>query len=225
MPTEKIRPVLIIEQITARLKEDIVLGLIPPGSPLRETELQNRFGVSRSPIREALRELERQGFVIIQMRKGAFVRELTLRDIKNIYDVRAVLEGLAARELHRLDPDAGQKLSARLQEMDEAFGSGNREAYLKAHDNFHHTWINGCGNAFLTEETQRLRELSTWFAVYSHFDHLAFKNAIAAHRQIVDAFCSEKNSEQDIELCVRNNILEGGERIRQKVCELRGVSE
>ncbi len=57
MESENIRPILIIEQITARLKDDIVMARIEPGSALRETELQKRFNVSRSPIREALREL------------------------------------------------------------------------------------------------------------------------------------------------------------------------
>lgn len=223
MESENIRPILIIEQITARLKDDIVMARIEPGSALRETELQKRFNVSRSPIREALRELERQGFVQIFSRKGAFVRVLTLREIKNIYDVRAVLEGLAAEKTFQRDKTAVRQLKTCLYDMAQAYQAKDRETYLKAHDAFHKVWISGCGNAFLTEEAMRLKGLSTWFSVYSQFDELAFENAIKVHEKIVDVFSSDKATPEQVNECVRNNILEGADRIRAKIAQSQGI--
>ena len=225
METENIRPILIIEQITDKLKEDIVMARVEPGAPLRETELQKRFGVSRSPIREALRELERQGFVQIFTRKGAFVRELSLREIQNIYDVRAVLEALAAEETYRRDKSAGQKLKNCLALMAQAYQDKDREAYLKAHDAFHLVWINGCDNSFLAEETLRLKGLTTWFSVYSNFDQFAFENTINVLEKIAEVFSSPDSTSKQISDCVRNNILEGGERIRNKLAQRTQTSE
>jgi len=95
------------EQIANQLSEDIILGKFVPGQQLMETMLaENYFQVSRGPVREALRLLEYQGLVQIRPRRGVVVRELTAADIKEIFDVRAVLQGLVASELANLRTDA-----------------------------------------------------------------------------------------------------------------------
>ncbi len=219
MPQEPIRPVLILEQIIEKLKEDIVLGKISQGEALRETDLQQRFNISRSPIRDALRILEKQGFVQIIQRKGAFVRTLTPRDMRNIYDVRAVLEGLAAKEAKRLDAQIVEKLKVALNRMTQAFEQHSYSDYLKAHDSFHRVWIDGCANPFLIEEALRLHDLSTWYAIYSQFEDMDFRHTIEAHQAILNIFSNPDSRPEDIENCVRNNILSGGERVRKKMVQ------
>ena len=69
----------------------------------------------------------------------------------------------------------------------------------------------------------RLKGLSTWFSVYSQFDELAFENAIKVHEKIVDVFSSDKATPEQVNECVRNNILEGADRIRAKIAQSQGI--
>ena len=77
------------------LREAIIGNLLPPGSRLLEIQLSKQLGVSRTPMREAFAQLEREGLVTIVPRLGAFVRQMNHRDVDEIYTVRAALEGLA----------------------------------------------------------------------------------------------------------------------------------
>lgn len=81
-----------------KLRQDIVSARLQPGEPLLEEELAKRLRVSRTPIREALRKLNHDGLVRLVPNKGAFVRVLTPRDIREIYEVREALEGFAAAQ-------------------------------------------------------------------------------------------------------------------------------
>jgi len=95
-------PRCLVEDIAAHLSDEIIEGKIQPGQQIIEADLQRTLGVSRAPLREALLKLEGQGLVKIIPRKGAFIRPITPRLIRESFTVRAWLEGLAAdpRELH-----------------------------------------------------------------------------------------------------------------------------
>lgn len=92
------------EQIANRLVEGIVRGTYPPGTRLQEIALARRFEVSRGPIRDALRLLEREGLVTIQPRRGAFVTRLGRDDVVHICAVRAALYEVACADLARARP-------------------------------------------------------------------------------------------------------------------------
>ena len=95
------------EQIANRLGEDIIRGVFVPGQPLMEIMLaETYFRVSRGPVREALRILESEGLVQIRPRRGAIVAELSASDIKEIFNVRAVLYGFVVSELAKTRTDA-----------------------------------------------------------------------------------------------------------------------
>ena len=87
----------IAESVAARLRELILTGKLPPGTPLRLTQVATRMGVSVMPIREAIRILEAERLVTIEPRRGAAVAHLSIDDIEELYAVRAALEGLAAK--------------------------------------------------------------------------------------------------------------------------------
>ncbi|WGV17356.1 GntR family transcriptional regulator [Fuscovulum ytuae] len=80
-----------------RLLEEIRMGTLPPGARLRETELAERLGISRTPVREAIRQLEADGLVAHLPRQGATIRSLDHAEVVELYEMRAVLEGTAAR--------------------------------------------------------------------------------------------------------------------------------
>jgi DNA-binding GntR family transcriptional regulator len=97
---EKFKPLLLAQQVSQVLTDAILDGRLASGEQLVETKLQAEFGISRTPLREAFRELEKRGLVEIFPRRGAFVRQLSRQDIDDNFPVRAALEGLAAT--HRL---------------------------------------------------------------------------------------------------------------------------
>src|SRR6185369_10116596 len=89
------------EEIRDQLIEDILNRRLSPGDRIVETRIAQRFGVSQAPVREALRDLELFGFVVTSPFRGAIVREISADDLLQLYPIRAVLEGLAAREAAR----------------------------------------------------------------------------------------------------------------------------
>src|SRR5579863_5768271 len=83
--------------IVERLREDILAGRAPPGWRLVEWELTSRFGVSRGPVREALRRLAAEGLIEHRPHRGAEVRRLTVREMRELFQIRVEIESLAAR--------------------------------------------------------------------------------------------------------------------------------
>ena len=92
------------EQIAARVGERILRGDMPPGERIGEQELADSIGVSRGPVREALRILEREGLVTILARRGALVTELSADEVRELMEVRAGLFEMVIRKLHRQPP-------------------------------------------------------------------------------------------------------------------------
>jgi DNA-binding GntR family transcriptional regulator len=97
-----------------QLETMILSGQMKPGERLNEQQLAQRFGVSRGPIREAVRALEGAGYVEAVTNKGVFVRQVTMAEVRELYDVRAALFGLAGRLLAER---AGDAIIARLEGM------------------------------------------------------------------------------------------------------------
>jgi len=121
------------QQIAEKLSQRILLGLIPPRSRLIEQQIVDEFEVSNGPAREALRLLAAEGLVVIQSHRGALVAELSRDDIREIYDIRMVLWGLAARRACEKD-DLGlaDMVQTAADEMkSERIINGSAAAYLK----------------------------------------------------------------------------------------------
>src|SRR5690554_1975183 len=91
-------PATLADQVVERLQDDIVLGVLPPGTKLGEAELAARYGVSRGPLREAIRRLESRKLLERIPHVGTRVATLKLEDLIEIYRVREALEGMAARQ-------------------------------------------------------------------------------------------------------------------------------
>ncbi len=100
-------PEIIAAQLARHLEEQIVFGELPPNTRLVEEEIVRRYGVSRSPVREALRVLEQDGLAVRETRKGAWVSPIGLKDLDEIYACRLGLEGLAAEEAAKNGAEAG----------------------------------------------------------------------------------------------------------------------
>jgi len=138
-------------QVLDELRQSIIAGRLPPGSRLVERELTAMMGVSRTVVREALRQLETEGLVSIVPNKGPIVRELTLAEAKDIYSIRAVLEGLAAQRFAENASDLqSEKLKLALDETAAAYESGDPAAILESKNRFYDVLFEGAGSETLS---------------------------------------------------------------------------
>lgn len=208
------------ERIADRLRADIIKGIYPDGERLIEPKLAEMLGISRTPIREALRQLENEGFVEIVPRKGAVVKELTLKDIDDLYAIKANLEGLAAKQATK---NISEKNIEKLKQINEKFykislNKGNIvEEYLKYNIDFHNIFIIQSKNEKLIEilngldkNFQRLRTI-----LVSKADRA--EDARKEHTEIIKAFASK---DPDLaEKTVRWHIDNGWSYLRSKLQE------
>jgi DNA-binding GntR family transcriptional regulator len=132
------------------LREAIVAGDLLPGARLSEVEIARALGVSRTPIREALGELEREGLVTVFPRLGAFVRTITERDVDEIYTVRESLDVLAAKLVaQRITAVGAAQLGEAVETMRAAIAHGDPGAYVEALDGFYALVMRLSGNETL----------------------------------------------------------------------------
>lgn len=179
---------MLLEQEIERV---ILGGEFAPGDHVNEKELALRFGVSRGPVREALRSLDGAGLVEQVPNRGVFVRKLTAQQAADVYDVRAALFGLAGKLLaERISDDGIARLKTFLAEMDAAVEADNFEAYVKINFAFHEYIVENTGNPTLAQQylglvkqlrLYRARSLMLGDSMHaSHLEHHAMVDAIAA---------------------------------------------
>ena len=135
------------EQVEAQLRQAILMGYFRPGDRLIERELCSLLGVSRTSLREALRQLEGDGLVVNIPYKGMVVATMTREEAEEIYQVRAMLEGLAGRLFaERATPEQRAALQGALSGVEAAHRSGELQALVAAKDHFYEVLLGGCGN-------------------------------------------------------------------------------
>ncbi len=211
-----IKPLLITEQVAEILIKDIMNGVLKGGEQLVEIDLKNRFGISRTPLREAFRELEKNGFVDIIPRRGTYVKRLTRQDVEDVYDVRAPLEGLAAKQaLKRRTPAFLQALEAALDGMERAYKDHDAKGFLNEHNNYHSIFIHASANPYLIDVLNKLRTLTNWHRIYFNFNVKDFERAFRVHQHIHSLFIAPDIESTEIEMVVKEHVLSGGAQLRQ----------
>jgi DNA-binding GntR family transcriptional regulator len=140
------------DAIVAQLRQDIASGAIALGEKLSEARLAQRFGVSRMPVREALKELESAGFVTIEHRRGTFVRRLSRPEILDLYEVREAVECMAARLCaSRASNEIVALLGEVMSALADAAQSGDTDGYSATDERLHELIMQGAGNAPLAD--------------------------------------------------------------------------
>ncbi len=138
-------------QVLDFLRQSIISGRLAPGSRLVERELIEMMDVSRTVIREALRQLETEGLVATIANKGPVVRELSAGEAKDLYAIREVLVGLAARLfVVNAKPDQLKTLRLALEEVARCYGAGDPAAILQAKNSFYDALVAGADSESLS---------------------------------------------------------------------------
>jgi DNA-binding GntR family transcriptional regulator len=187
-------PTSLAERAYVDLREEIIDVSLPPGTLLREDELMQRLGVGRTPVREAVQRLQRDGFVTVIPRRGTLVSEISITDLAAIYEVRKQLESWASRLAaeRALESDKAQA-RALLAEL-EALTAHDDYATLLAVDRRIHRFVySATKNAFLAETLDQYHNLSLRIL------HVAMKryppltprldDVVAEQRTMLDAVC------------------------------------
>jgi DNA-binding GntR family transcriptional regulator len=160
------------EEIRDHLMRDILEGRLTPGERIIETRVAQQFGVSQAPVREALRDLEMFGFIVTSPFRGAVVREMSPEDLVQVYPIRAVLEGLAARDAAmRLDERGLAGLEKLIETMRKAAARGDHRAQIDADFRFHLAIVEGSGNWLLKQFWERMRLANTTLLTVARSRH------------------------------------------------------
>ena len=176
------------EMVYEELKMQILKGSIIPGTRMMEVELAEEMGVSRTPIREAIRKLEKEGLVTIEPRRGAYASMISTEDMVEILEVRQDLEGLAAYfAADRMTKSQMEELRQVSNSYNEAVKEGNMEAMIKHDTRFHHIIVESCRNKILVQMIEQLQELVLRFR-YIYYDNFKrAENMPEEHEAIVAA--------------------------------------
>lgn len=180
------------EQVEARLRQAIVAGHFKPGSRLIERELCTLLGVSRTSLREALRQLEGDGLVTNIPHKGIIVAIMTSEEAREIYEVRAVLEGLAGRLCaERLTPELQETLKAAMERIEEVHQAEDLAALIIAKEQFYQVLFTGGGNRTAGVVLQSLHDRIASLRVLTLSQPGRAAASVAEMRQILAAIRAE----------------------------------
>lgn len=180
--------------LLSRLRQMIVTGAVLPGDLLAETALAQEFSVSRTPIREALKQLEREGLVEVRARVGTFVRKPTQREISEMFALKESFEGLAAGLMARRGPVPElEHLKDNVEQSQLAVKRGDTEAYSRLVHDFHSTLVAGADNRKLSEHYDLLMNQLAYQRIVSQTlsQPGRLQNSASEHQAIIDAICSK----------------------------------
>ena len=201
------RSLTLVEQVAKALKDDILTGSLKGGDQLLEDRLKGEFGISRTPLREAFRVLEKNGLIEILPRKGAFVKRIRRQDIEKNFPVRANLEGLAARFAYAyLTQQDIEEMEEIFAHMKDAAERKNFSDYSTYHIMFHEIFINASKNDILIDLLRNLRMHTLWHRYTYQYYKEDFRDSLKIHRKIIDLFREKKVSPEEIERVVRQHI-------------------
>jgi len=207
------------EKILENIRDAIIAGSLKAGSRVSEPELAERYGISRTPIREAFRQLESEGYLSVIPRRGAVVREFNQKDVEEFYAIKSILEGYAARRAcEKLTEKELDRLQAINKRLSELAGSNDIKTFFRVHSDFHDLFIKAADN-------EKLRDLIT--SLVTRFQRLRLmslsmpnrmKVSVQEHDKIIEAF--RKKDASAAEKLVSKNAEFGG-----KVLMGSGVSK
>ncbi len=182
--------------IARTIKQQIMEGRWPPGARLTERALCDFTGASRSSVREALQLLQQEGFIEIRPNQGVRVATLDAREAADIYQVRSVLEGLAARNfINMATAIQRDALNQALQNLEQAIEKENIAAQLTSIEDFYNALLDGCYNSVLKSSLEELHGKISRLRATSILSQGRIRNTLKEMRRIGQAIDANNEAE------------------------------
>jgi len=215
----KIKPGTRPEKLSETIEESIATGVFPPGMHLDESELAQRFGVSRTPVREALIQLSSMGITVMRPRRGAVVAEVTPQRLLEMFDFMAELEAMCGRLAARRMSAADHAVLVRAHEACEvACIAQDPDRYYHENEQFHYAIYAGSHSGFLIEQTTAMhRRLRPYRRLQLRVRN-RLSMSFSEHARIVEALI--RGDEDLASAGLRQHILVQGERFADLLSSL-----
>lgn len=209
----------ISQRLRDEIENEILTGLWAPGDRLDEVALASRFGVSRTPIREALLQLSAAGLIEVRPRRGAIVATVGAERLIEMFEVMAELEGLAGRLATRRHTDADMKVIMDAHEAcRQAAGAGDSDAYYYENERFHYAIYHASHSQFLIEQCTALhRRLKPYRRLQLRVRNRVAKS-FAEHEQVVAALMA--GNEERASHALHDHVAIQGERFSDFIASL-----
>lgn len=208
------------ERIVDFIKDSVVSGRLKPGERVPEQEIAENFGISRTPIREAFRQLESEGFITVTPRKGAVVSPITDKDVSEFYAIKSLLEGFAARTAcAKLTEKGLKKLESLNASMARCAEKNDVKAFFKVDAQFHDTFLKACGNEKLFILIHQLVQQFERFRITAMSLPGRMQDSVKQHEEIVSAF--KRGDAVLVESLVKANAERGRDVLVEEISKER----
>ena len=198
MASLSLTPRALYEEVAELLRQRIFNRELPPGSWIDEMRIAEEFGISRTPLREALKVLAAEGLVTMKVRRGAYVTEVSEQDLREVYDLLALLESDAAGEVCRRASDEELRDLAQMHDQLEQAADpvvGSRERFFEINEAFHLRLLDLAGNRWRKQIVADLRKVMKLNRHSSLFKTGRIAESLDEHRTIVQAVCRRASEE------------------------------
>lgn len=184
------------ELVCEHIRQAIINGIFQPGERLMEIQLAEDMGVSRTPVREAIRKLELEGLVVMIPRRGTYVADISIKDINELYEVRTALDVLAAGlAAERINDDELETMQRLLVEIGKHIEDNDMDKIVEADSAFHDVLYQASRNERLVSIISNLREQITALRTRSMTYPGRLAMTLEEHRKIVDSI-AQRDSEK-----------------------------
>jgi DNA-binding GntR family transcriptional regulator len=184
--SSRLRESALYEQVAERLRARILAHTLPPGSWIDEQSLAAEFGISRTPLREALKVLAAEGLVTMKLRRGAYVTEVSERDLTEVYHLLGLLEADAAATVAEQATDAQLAELQALHDLLER-SVDDRDAFFRANEQFHLKLLHIADNQWTQAMVGDLRRVMKLNRHQSLFKQGRVEASLDEHRKIMQA--------------------------------------
>lgn len=196
------------EIVLERLRKAIIKGTLEPGDRLVETYIAENMGVSRTPVREAFRQLEIEGLAENVPRKGTVVKGISQKDILEIYEIREMLEGLSARlACSNISKEQIDDLKEKISKMEQLIDNKDSTGYWKLHGEFHDIIQHVSGNKRLIDQMKQINEYLSDLRTRTLVMDKRRRGAMEEHKKLIKAF--EEKDEMLSEQIGREHVING----------------
>lgn len=218
MPEEKKS---LSETIRAAIEQEILSGKLPSGTQLEEQQLLARFGVSRTPVREALIQLESAGLVDLVPRQGAIVSSITLREYVAMNEILVQLEALAARlAARRISTEQRTAMQQCFDRCRAAAEQADSNQYREANDTFHEIIYQACCNDILSRQIRTMRARMRGMRDLRFEKPARILASLEEHQAVMEAIV--RGSEDDAAAAMVRHIATGGDVYADMIASMPG---